>query len=341
MIKKLLVKNFEAHERFSASLDPHITTFTGATDAGKSSIIRAIKWLVLNRPLGDSFIRDESKPAHVAIKTEKGTVARKKGKGVNIYKVNGQVLEAFGTGVPEEVQEFLGMEELNFQLQFDAPYWFMISPGEVSKQLNQVVDLEVIDSTLSRLAARVRERRTEANLIEQRMEEAELAMGRLSYVKPMLEEHEQLAALEERKAAEHSSLAGLSAALEDMESYSSHAKALGQAHSRGAKLAGIGQRLVDAGRDADELSALMHDLKRATVLAESPVPDISPLSSIAAEWEELEEHCVVLERSIEETELEQETVCQKGKELAAGERKLKRMIGKTCPLCGSTAGTRS
>ena len=181
MIKELIIKNFEAHKKFRTKLDQHITSFTGATDSGKSAIIRAIQWVVMNRPLGDSFVRDKSKPTFVGIKTEKGIVSRKKAKGINQYKINGQTFEAFGTNVPDEVTEFLNMEELNFQFQFDAPYWFMISPGEVSKQLNQIVDLEIIDKTLSRLSGKLRDGKSAVKVSEERLETIEAEIGHLSF----------------------------------------------------------------------------------------------------------------------------------------------------------------
>ena len=335
MIKELIIKNFEAHDKFRVKLDSHITTFTGATDVGKSSIIRAIKWVVLNRPLGDSFIRDKDKPAYVGIKTEKGIVSRKKGKEINIYKINNQILEAFRTNVPEEVQRFLEMEELNFQLQFDAPYWFMISPGEVSKQLNRIVDLEIIDTCLGKLASRIHKIKTEVNVVQERIDKASNSLEQLSFVKPMSKDYNKLEILKTQIESKRHNSSSLSIAIQDIERYIFSAKTLMSAHFEAVKLLDIGTKYKIKANKIESLKSLIRNLSTNTKAIKSKIPNIQSFISIAIKYKKMEEHCIILKRFIEEIELEKEKECQRKKELLLSERKLKKMIGQTCPLCGS------
>lgn len=335
MIKELIIKNFEAHERFRTKLDKHITTFTGATDAGKSSIIRAIKWLVMNRPLGDSYIRNPDKVAMVGIRTEKGTVTRKKGKGINQYKINGQTFEAFGTNVPEEVQQFLNMQELNFQFQFDAPYWFMISPAEVSKQLNQVVDLEIIDTTLSRLSGKVRNGKAEVKVSEERLEGIEAELGHLSFAKPMFGEYDEVERVESELIEAQEYYTALKADISDVERYTARYKSLRGAHSDGEKVAEIADEYLKLSREVDTFVRLLSNLEKSTAIADAEMPNLEPLLTLNRKRDENHRECNELLPIIKQLEIEKEEKCPREEKIKSLKRELKRLMGKACPLCGS------
>jgi len=340
MIKEMLIKNFEIHDFLRVKLDPHITSITGATDTGKSSALRAFFWLVTNRPLGDSFIRDENKDTFVGIKTDKGTVSRKKGKGINIYKINGQTLEAFGASVPDEVKKFLNMEELNFQFQFDAPYWFHISPGEVSKQLNQIVDLEIIDTTLYKLSSKVRQGNTEVKLSQKHLDETETLLKQMAFVKPMVKEYKQLEKMETRIEKGRSYFNSLAISIKDIGKYSLKAKTLGEAHSEGQKLVKIGNQYKNTALKVKTLSNLLENLEKDMIISEAVIPDIKPLISITNKYKKAKRFYKELSKCIDKIILEKKIVCQKEKELSSKKRKLRKMIGKTCPLCGSQVTTK-
>ena len=337
MIKEIILKNWEAHNFFRTKLNPGINSFVGATDKGKSSIIRAIEWVVTNWYDGpaDSFIKDESKPAFVGIRTEKGTVSRKKGKGINIYKVSGikKPLEGFGTSVPDEVQQFLNMEKLNFQDQFDAPYWFKISPGQVSKELNRIVDLEIIDETLSKLNSKVRERKTEFNVSQKRLDDYDTEIGRLSFVKPMVKEYDKLSELEIEINEGRVYFDSLALGVKEVQIHITKAKNLIQANSDGKKLMQIGDKYKNM---SDQMSSLRNNIKNLENdmdLAKAEIPNIKPLESIYNELKEAKQEYSIFSVHIAETILEKEKVCQKKEELELKEKRLKKMMGKTCPLC--------
>ena len=46
MIKKISIKNFQSHINTEIELDPEVTIVTGDSNAGKTSVIRAIKWVL-------------------------------------------------------------------------------------------------------------------------------------------------------------------------------------------------------------------------------------------------------------------------------------------------------
>jgi DNA repair exonuclease SbcCD ATPase subunit len=172
MIKNLRIRNFQKHKKLDIELDPNITCIVGATDTGKSSIIRAIKWVCTNHPSPDQFIRNGTEFVSVQLDIDENTVKRKKTKKENSYVVNGdKEFKAIRTDVPEEISSLLNISSVNFQSQHDSPFWLSNSPGEVSRQLNNVINLDRIDNLMSEASSRVRKKKIELQLVEERITE--------------------------------------------------------------------------------------------------------------------------------------------------------------------------
>ena len=55
MIKKIQIQNFQSHKETTLKLDPGVNIIVGTTDSGKTSILRALRWVIWNRPSGDDF----------------------------------------------------------------------------------------------------------------------------------------------------------------------------------------------------------------------------------------------------------------------------------------------
>jgi len=181
MIEKLELKNFQSHKSNSISFDPHVTTIVGPSDVGKSAIIRSIQWVLQNKPSGEAFIREGSKKAAVRITIDGKKITRVRGKGKNAYRLNNDEFKAFGNDIPDPIVKILNISDLNFQSQHDSPFWFCETAGEVSRRLNSIVDLEVIDKTLSNILSTLRTKRTESNVISKRIKEIEERISEFSY----------------------------------------------------------------------------------------------------------------------------------------------------------------
>lgn len=151
MFIRLRVKNFQSHEKLEITFDPKITTIVGPTDVGKSAIIRALRWICLNRPRGDFFIKWGEKKVWASLLTDEGKISRDRSPSTNTYTAGKTELKAIGSDVPEQVFNILNVSDLNFQNQLDAAFWIAESAGEVSRQLNQIVDLSIVDRTLSNI----------------------------------------------------------------------------------------------------------------------------------------------------------------------------------------------
>ncbi len=152
----------------------------GESDGGKSSVVRAIRWLALNRPTGKAFIRHGCKRVRVNLLAEK-RVQRTKGKTENTCKVDGNVLAAVGKEVPDAVKALLNLGSLNFQCQHDPPFWLTISPGDVAKELNEVINLSLIDRCMAILRSQARKARDVAEISEARLRKATWERDRLNW----------------------------------------------------------------------------------------------------------------------------------------------------------------
>lgn len=168
MIQFLALKGFQCHKSIKLDLG-EITTIVGATDAGKSSILRALRWLCLNQ--GGDFIQEGAKYAAVMIQLGGNKkIVRRRSKSHNIYAFGEDVFKAFGTSVPDPIKAVLKVDAINFQGQHDPPFWFTQTGGEVSRELNRIIDLSVIDSALGNVASRHRKAQERVGIVQERLD---------------------------------------------------------------------------------------------------------------------------------------------------------------------------
>lgn len=155
MIKQIKLKNFQCHRDLSIELTPGVNILAAPTNKGKSAVVRAIRWLVEHKPV-TGLVRHGEDSMSVTLETDNGTVTRFKTKSGNGYDVDGQRYLATGTIQPIPVKQVLQIEDINFQGQHDAPFLLRLTPGQLARELNRIVDLEVIDKANSTVASGLR-----------------------------------------------------------------------------------------------------------------------------------------------------------------------------------------
>jgi exonuclease SbcC len=337
MLTRLKVKNFQTHKEVDLKLDPHCTTFVGPSDKGKSSLLRALRWVATNKPNGSAFIRHGSRQSSATIWVDGHRVTRVKGPGKNLYKLDGLTLKAFGTNPPQDVAKLLNIDDINIQTQHQPLFWFSLSPGQVAKELNQVVDLSIIDKALTHIASQSRSNKAEIAVVEKRLTEAKVKRKALL---PVLEAKEALESL----------LASDKAILETREEVGTLGTILAQANATKSKLrvcvdvvkdgmalVSVGERLKKTGDNVERLSSLLADYLKVEENERQETPDLSKLERLKNRIEaskgvigKLEEFLSALD-----TATRQVDVCsQKLKE--AEDRMHKEWEGKACPACGQT-----
>jgi exonuclease SbcC len=156
MINQLDICNFQSHKESHLDFHPGVNVLIGSSDAGKSAIIRSIRWAVWNRPNTDSFRSWWGGETAAALHLPEGQVARTKSNKFNRYTTEvgalgsdfkGLTFDAIKTEIPEEVSEILNMDDVNIQRQFARAFLLDSSPGEVAQHFNRVANLDKIDSS--------------------------------------------------------------------------------------------------------------------------------------------------------------------------------------------------
>ena len=153
----LHLRNFQSHPDTLVELSPGINAFVGASDQGKTTMLRALNWLANNNPTGDSIVsdwaRDDSgikEECSVAVQTDAGnTIRRIKAQKRNGYDLDGDKYDAIRTSVPSQVTDALNLEVVNWQRQMDPPFLLAESGGARARFFNQLIRLEEVDQCLS------------------------------------------------------------------------------------------------------------------------------------------------------------------------------------------------
>lgn len=189
LLESVSIKNYQKHKRLRMTFKEGLNVIVGETDRGKSSALRAILWVLTNKPKGKSFINWEEKKKRasqvkVSIKMDGELLQRnKKGSSENSYRLGNKKFKASGQEIPKEVDEFINIsEEVNIQKQLDAPFLLSETAGEVGRKLNKVVNLEKIDSSLKNIA----------HVLSKERRDLEYARGYLDETEKELAEYEWL-----------------------------------------------------------------------------------------------------------------------------------------------------
>lgn len=151
MLSKLSIQNFQSHKSSLLEFHPNVNIIVGSSDSGKSSLLRSLSWLINNRPSGDSFKSYWSEEVKIELEINNNKITREKTKTKNLYKFNDEVYEAFGTEIPEKIKNEINFSDINFQYQMDAPFLFSKSNGEIAKYINEIINLDIIDRSLSNI----------------------------------------------------------------------------------------------------------------------------------------------------------------------------------------------
>lgn len=189
MLERLQIEGFQKHAKLRLQLDPGITTLVGHTDAGKSSILRALQWALTNQPDGDAFITHGAKGARVVLWLDGHKITRTRGGTTNTYGLDTATYKALVRGIaPAPVAAVANVQDVNFQAQDEPAYWFHDSPATVSRNLNSIINLEVMDTCMAALGAETRKAKAELEVIETRLAEAKKERQRHVYWRAMDDE---------------------------------------------------------------------------------------------------------------------------------------------------------
>lgn len=333
MIESLQIVGFQKHKSRRIEFGPGVTTIVGPSDAGKSSLLRALYWVCLNRPGGQEFINWDLEKVKVALSVDGRRVLRRRGKA-NVYALDGKEFRAFGDKVPQEIAELLNVSENNFQLQHDSPFWFSLTPGQVSRELNRIVDLEVIDTSLAHLASELRKASTVVEVCYERWRSAKRRRKRLLWVPEAADDLEALESIQKKvddNAARASSLGDLID--KAVKATADEATALDARTALRAVLR-VGKECEAAAEQSQSLGNLVASVEEAAAIAEAPVPDMTEILTLEKHLDALDDEQQALEKLIQQITKAKELLCQLNEDAEDAEANLHKNMKGRCPLCG-------
>lgn len=162
-IVQIVLINVQYHKKLVINLTNGFNAITGNNNKGKSTIIRALNWVLTNSPRGD-WMRKRTKTDKTLTSTvkvifdDKQVVKRVKGKDVNYYVVNGEEFHDFSrTGIPKEVLEVFGLDErlaktigvtANIDMQDEQPFLVYDKTTTKAVAINLLTGANDIEDTI-------------------------------------------------------------------------------------------------------------------------------------------------------------------------------------------------
>jgi hypothetical protein len=225
-LKSLGIVNFLNHKELLVEFCPGFNVIAGASDSGKSAILRSISWITKNDPTGDAIKNwDANKKESVCAemtfedtdsKAQRSVIKERVG-STSSYTLSTlpNKLDVVGRGVPTEVQEFLNFSDLNFKGQHD-PYLLQLSGGEMAKKINDLVGTSDIDISLKNLnskALTVKRNCEELTAgIKQKTEEIE----KMSYLEQLGQDISEIESLEKKRTESFALLGNINKTVTDI-----------------------------------------------------------------------------------------------------------------------------
>lgn len=338
MISQIKLRNFQCHENEVFDLDP-VTTFVGINGAGKTAVLRALYWICFGRPLGEGFITYGADGTVCSLEVDGVQLARRRKANQTVYRLAGRLYRAIGTGVPDEVANLLAVGPVNFQRQLDPPFWITDSPGQVSKNLNEIVNLELIDTSLTSINSQIRKARTTVEVIEDRIKTAKQLVNDQLW---LMQFDVQLEGLEFTAHALRDAQGvrqGVSNLLGRLRVAMTRETQLAEATSAAEGVLKLAKRVRKVGQQRRELTRLLTQVQK-TKVSKTPLPDLKQLAKDNADLitMDLERQAVgmdatLLNKLINDIDRNEHLIEMADYNLATAQEELRSKSKGRCPIC--------
>lgn len=345
-LEKIQIRNVGTNEKLDVALSPQVTTIVGKSYIGKSWLLRALRLVALNKPAGDSYINwdDDKNIAKVRLSIDGGKkVMRTRGhkQSVNSYKLSGKKkpYTAFGNSVPKDIAELLNLSEINFQGQHSTkenriPFWFCETAGEVSRQLNSIVNLELIDKTLANIDSKKRKTNTVIELTEKALAKAIQEKKDLLYVEDLDKDLKNVERLQKRYEQDVRDFSTINEKVQRYINIHILAKRAGEQASDGLKAISVGKSYLKIADSTERLYKLVESGQDSQNILKNKPPSFQPLERLKEKNERINKQVYLLDTIIEDVENRRIQKCQTEKILKTLTKELEETVGKRCPLCG-------
>ena len=181
MLKSIKIKKFQSHENTLLKFSSGVNIIFGKSQAGKTAIFRAFKWLVTNRPLGVSFkskFSSSKDSTVVQLKTGRNNIitlkkSDKDSKYILKTKSGKKTFRKFKGKIPDEIENALNLNfGLTFQNQLN-PHSVSSSPTDLGKRIDDVIGTFNLEKWMGIASKRLSGKKRELVIVKSRIEKNE------------------------------------------------------------------------------------------------------------------------------------------------------------------------
>lgn len=197
-IKKIVLENFQIHKKLTVNLHPNFNVIFGDNEKGKSSIVRAVFWVIYNTPRGDwmrKIDKDGKKlTAKVKIVLDDGNVIKRiKGDKINKYEINGDSFSDIGQKMFEPIFEVFGFDKDVHEI-LDYPYfhldynsYFLVSESNTLKAsvINFLTGVTVFENVVRDFNKEVRKLNREVKFENSNLAEEKQKLENFNYIEQL------------------------------------------------------------------------------------------------------------------------------------------------------------
>ena len=281
MIKRIELKNFECHVDTTLDLVNGLNVIVGLSDHGKSSIRRAIEWVLFNRPNDTSMLRKKGVTRVIITLSDGNIVERFRSRSKNGYKLNDTVFTALRRSVPDEISQLFNLSTTNVQPQLEHYFMLELTAGKVAKKLNEVTNLQISDDALEAVSERIRSNRRKLKTTEERIDYLVPKIKQLGWAIPATKLLESYDTVERRRSALEETVSKGYRTLETMDRLSERISRLSYVDQAALKIeiiAKLKEKYFDALKDKRLLESTISDVYEARKI-------LHRLGDVEARWQ--------------------------------------------------------
>lgn len=200
-INRVEIKNFQANKKRVIDFVNGLNVIKGESNAGKSAVLRAIYWVLYDKPNGSDFITTGAKSCSVRLHLSNGYIIERKrsrsssGSYILTYKADEpQEFKGFSNNIPIEITNAHQMPELkingvgyriNIASQLDTPFLIGNSPSERASMIGSLVDADRADDAKKDFLAEKRRKQSEKDNFEKILKSKQLELNKYSHLTKM------------------------------------------------------------------------------------------------------------------------------------------------------------
>jgi len=181
MLKEARLQNFQKHRSLRLKFRQGLNLIVGPSDRGKSAVFRALRWLALHGTTTGLTTHGETSMRVGVLAGDEPVIRFKQAKKQG-YLIGETEYVAVGTLQPTEVAQRLQLSEINFQGQHDAPFLLGMTPGQIAKEINKIVDLSAIDEIQTKAKSKTSQVKTVVAELEPQVKQAKEEAEALKWV---------------------------------------------------------------------------------------------------------------------------------------------------------------